>query len=97
MAIKKEECPICKSLKYKYVEYTEWSFGIVERHGSCPQCGYTIEQAYSKPIEGFTPPIKKGKKGYKNKYIPKNIRKRKRHKRKFAIKYGDKDWILSYI
>lgn len=97
MGIRKEKCPVCNSSKYEYVQYTEWGIGVVERHGLCPQCGYIVEQAYSEPIDGFVPPIKKGFKGYKNQYITKNIRKRKRYKRKYNIKYGDKDWMVPYI
>lgn len=92
-----ERCPICNSVKYRYVYYTEECWGIVEQHGYCSQCGFTIEQCYSDTITDFTPAIRKGSTGYKNQYISKNIRKRKRYKRKFKIKYGNKDWQLSYL
>jgi hypothetical protein len=57
-----------------------------------------VEMAYSIPIVGFCPPLRKG---YRNKYngvyYTKDIRKRKRMKRKFGIKYSVKDRILSQI
>lgn len=90
------KCPICNYTKYRYVSYAE-EMGIVERHGYCKRCGYTIEQTYSPIIEGFTPPIKRGGRVYKNVYIAKNVRKRKHMKRKHNIKYGNKDYMLMFI
>lgn len=93
-----QRCPICNSKKYKSIIYTEEYWGIVEEHSFCDRCGYMVEMAYSKPIVGFYPPLRKG---YKNKYngvyCGKNIRKRKRVKRKFRIKYSVEDRILSQI
>ena len=91
------KCPICGSKNYKFQFWTEFGWGIVEQHGYCEQCGYTINQAYSDTIDGFTPPIKKGGKGYQGRYIKKNIRKRKRYKRKYNIKYSNDDYVLSFI
>jgi hypothetical protein len=90
-----EKCPVCGG-KFKVEEYTEEYWGVVERHNYCDRCGYREEQCYSEVLYGFEPPIRKGGKGYK-KYIKKNIRKRKRIKRKYNIKYGNKDWIFNYI
>jgi hypothetical protein len=92
-------CPICGGM-FKIEEYLEdiWgTFEIVERHNSCDRCGYREEQCYSDVFCGFEPPIKKGYRGYKDKYVKKNIRKRKRMKRKYNIKYGDKNWLFYYI
>jgi hypothetical protein len=94
---KLHKCPICEYKKYRYTRYTEMEWGTVEQHGYCERCGYTIEQAYSHPIDGFYPPIRRGGKDYKGVYSPKNWRKRARVKRKYGIKYGNKDWMLMYI
>ena len=37
-------CPICGSNDYEYISFSEYYFGIVERHGSCERCGYLVEQ-----------------------------------------------------
>ena len=89
-------CPVCNSDKYRYVSYAEECYGIVEQHGRCNRCGYVIEQCYSFPVDGFEPIIRRGHKCL-NKYYPKNKRKRLRMKRKYGIKYGNKDWMLMYI
>jgi len=93
---KLHKCPICGYKKYRYICYTE-DWGTVEQHGYCERCGYTIEQVYSNPIDGFYPPRRRGGKNFKGVYYPKNWRKRARVKRKFGIKYGNKDWMLIYI
>lgn len=90
-------CPICGYKKYRYVSYAEECYGIVEQHGYCDHCGYTVEQTYSVPIDGFYPMICKGGKDYFGQYHAKNCRKRKRVKRKFNIKYGNDDWKLMFI
>lgn len=90
------ECPVCGG-KFIVEEYTEEYWGVVERHNYCDRCGYREEQCYNEGISGFEPPIEKGYKGRNEKYIKKNIRKRKRIKRKYNIKYGNKDWIFNYI
>ena len=79
------------------MHYSEYGIGIVEQHGYCDSCGYIVEQAYSKPIEGFLPPIRRGGKDDQCIYHPKNWRKRKRMKRKFQIKYKNEDRMLAYI
>jgi len=91
------KCPICGYKKFKDGHYAEECYGIVEQHCYCDRCGYMIEQCYSEPVEGFYPHIKRGGKDYKGVYHPKNQRKRKRMKRKYNIKYGNKDWMLMFI
>ncbi len=48
---KGKKCPICGYKKYRYTRYTEMDWGTVEQHGYCERCGYTIEQAYSLPVD----------------------------------------------
>lgn len=91
--MKNELCPICKSDKWKYRCYTEFGWGIVEQHGYCSHCGYTVEQCYSDTIAGFELDQKRGKK-YNGKWYGKNVRKRKRLKRKFNIKHTNSDWVF---
>lgn len=88
------KCPVCGG-KFYIEEYAE-EYWTVEVHNYCDRCGYREEQCYNEGFCGFEPPIKKGFKVYKR-YIKKNIRKRKRIKRKYNIKYGNKDWIFNYI
>lgn len=64
--MKIELCPICKSDKWKYVCYTEYGWGIVEQHGYCSHCGYTVEQCYSDTVAGFEPDQKRGKNTMEN-------------------------------
>ena len=90
-------CPICGFKDYQYVQYAEEYWGIVERHGYCDRCGYMIEQAYSEPIDGFLPDIKKGYKDRQGVYHPKNTRKRARIRRKYHIKKPDNGWLLQMI
>ena len=102
---KTNRCPICNSDKYRYKHYAEECYGIVERHGYCNRCGYTVEQCYSDVFDGFMPDIKRGHKvlrwsvnnGNYYEYEPKNTRKRKRVRRKFGIKIDQKDKWLAYI
>ena len=91
------KCPICGYKKFKDEHYTEGWFGIVEQHCYCDRCGYTIEQAYSEPIGGFRPPIRRGGKDSQGVYHPKNRRKRARVKRKYGIKYSNEDRMLMFI
>lgn len=103
--MKNNACPICNSNQFRYIYYAEECYGIVEQHGYCNRCGYTIEQAYSDVIVGFEPDVKRGYKiltwnkstGYHYKYVNKNVRKRKRLRRKFGIKVDQKDRWLAYI
>ncbi len=99
------KCPICGYHEYRYVHYTE-EWGEVEQHGLCERCGYTIEQAYSEPVDGFVPMTKRGYvieksvPGTKRTimvYVNKNTRKRKHAKHKYGIKYGNKDYMLCFI
>ena len=92
-----ENCPICNYSKYRYVYYTEEYWGIVEQHGYCKRCGYTIEQAYSGVIEGFTPPSRRGWRDRNGEYHTKNIRQQKRMKRKYNLKYDNNNWMLNFI
>ena len=83
-----KKCPICKAKTFDYVSYSEGYWGIVERHGFCVRCGYIIEQAYSPSIDGFID-TKKGYKKRTGEYVPKNIKKHKRIRRKLKIKNYD--------
>lgn len=94
--MKIERCPICGSKKWKYVSYAEGFYGIIEQHGYCERCGYTVEQSYSQPIAGFELNQTRGRK-YNGKWYGKNTRKRKRMKRKYGIKHTNKDWIFFLI
>ena len=92
-----DKCPVCNSKGYRYISFSEFGWGIVERHGFCNRCGYTIEQAYSPVMEGF---VLNRTKGFKvdGKWYGKNTRKRKRMKRKYNIKHEvPRDIWISYI
>lgn len=90
-------CPICNSVGYRYISFSEGCWGIVERHGFCNRCGYTIEQAYSEPIEGFVLDREKGFK-FEGMWYGKNTRKRKRMRRKYGIKHEmPRDLYLMYM
>ncbi len=78
-------CPICKSKTFDYVFYTEECWGIVEQHGYCDRCGYTLEQAYSPVFEAFWD-VERGFKHPGGYYVPKNVKKHKRIRRKLGIK-----------
>ena len=80
-----EECPICKSKTFEYVSYSEYGWGIVEQHGHCHRCGYIVEQAYSPVYDAFWD-IQRGFKLASGKYVPKNIKKHRRIRRKKNIK-----------
>ena len=79
------ECPICKSKTFEYCSYSEESWGIVEQHGYCSRCGYTVEQAYSPVYEAFWD-VKRGFKHQSGHYVPKNVKRHKRIRRKLGIK-----------
>ena len=91
------KCPICWSNRFNCDIYKEEYWGaliIVERHGSCPQCGYTIEQSYSPIMEAFYD-IKKGYKRPDGTYVKKNTRKHKRYRRRSKIKLPiNPDWVF---
>lgn len=89
-------CLICGFKGWSYIHYTEGCWGIVEQHGFCDRCGYTIEQSYSPTIAGFELDRQKGYK-IKGVWHGKNTRKRKRMRRKHNIKHNPKDWMLAYI
>ena len=78
-------CPICKSENFKYVSYSEYGFGTVEQHGYCDRCGYIVEQAYSPVYEAFWD-VKRGFRHPNGHYVPKNVKRHKRIRRKLGIK-----------
>ena len=80
-----ENCPICESMTYEYCSYSEFGWGIVEQHGFCRRCGYVLEQAYSDAYDCFLD-ITKGFKKRDGVYVPKDVRKHKRIRRKLKIK-----------
>jgi hypothetical protein len=79
------ECPICKSKTFEYVSYSEECHGVVEQHGFCHRCGYIVEQGYSPVYEAFWD-TKRGFRRPDGRYIPKNVKKHKRIRRKKNIK-----------
>ena len=81
-------CPICKGETFNYISYSEYGWGIVEQHGHCDRCGYHIEQAYSPEMEFFMD-IKKGFKMRNGTYVPKDIKRHKRIRKKIGIKGYD--------
>ena len=83
--MKKIMCPICKSKTFNYVSYSEYGLGIVEQHGRCDRCGYIVEQAYSPVYDAFWD-IKRGFKHPSGYYVPKNIKRHKRIRRKMGVK-----------
>lgn len=78
-------CPICKSKIFEYVSYSEYEWGTVEQHGHCSRCGYTVEQSYSPVYEAFWD-VKRGFKHPSGCYVPKNVKRHKRIRRKLGIK-----------
>lgn len=78
-------CPICKSKTFNYVSYSEYCIGIVEQYGDCDRCGYVVRQAYSPVYEAFWD-VKRGFKHPNGYYVPKNVKKHKRIRRKLGIK-----------
>lgn len=74
------KCPICKRQTFDYVSYSEECYGIVEQHGYCDSCGYTVEQAYSSVLHGFRD-LSKGFRDCNGKYHKKNVKKHKRIRR----------------
>ena len=92
-------CPMCKSDKYHRDIYTDdcWgAFMVVEEHSLCNKCGYMVEMAYSDPIVGFSD-IRKGFRGYKDKYYSKNIKKHKKIRNKLKIKGTSWNFVCSNI
>lgn len=78
-------CPICHSETFEYVSYSEYGWGIVEQHGYCHRCGYVIEQAYSPVYEAFHD-VHRGFKHPTLGYIPRDVERHKRIRRKLGIK-----------
>ena len=79
------KCPICKSKTFEYISYSESGIGTIEQHGHCHRCGYIVEQAYSPVYSAFWD-VKKGFKHPEGYYIPKNVKRHKRIRRKLGIK-----------
>ena len=78
------QCPICGSKKFDYVSYSEYGWGTVEQHGYCDRCGYIVEQAYSDVYEAFWD-VKRGFKHPDGHYVPKNVKRHNRIRRKRNI------------
>jgi hypothetical protein len=92
-----EPCPICNSPTFEHCSYSEWGWGTVERHGYCDRCGYIVDQAYSPVYEAFWV-IKRGFKRHDGVYVPKNIKRHKRLKRKSKIRNIEVNPIwLNYV
>ena len=83
-----QTCPICNAKTFDYVSYAEECYGIVEQHGYCHRCGYLLFQAYSPVSECFVD-IKKGYKNFFGEYIPKNVKRHKRIRKKLNINKND--------
>lgn len=81
----KIECPICHAKTFEYVSYLEDPYGIVEQHGYCSRCGYVIDQVYSHVYEAFWD-VKRGFKHPYGYYVPKNVKRHRRIRRKLGIK-----------
>ena len=79
------KCPICNAKTFEYVSYSEECYGTVEQHGYCSRCGYIVEQAYSSVYEAFWD-VKHGFKHPSGYYVPKNVKRHKRIRRKLRIK-----------
>lgn len=82
------QCPICKSKTFEYISWSEYGWGVVEQYGNCSRCGFAVAQAYSPVMEDFED-IKRGFKNHKGEYIPKNVKRHKRIRRKLNIKGYD--------
>ena len=78
------ECPICDSETFEYFSMSEWGWGKVEQHGNCSRCGYIVEQAYSPVYTAFND-TKRGFKLPSGEYIPKDVKRHKRIRRKKNI------------
>ena len=81
----KIECPICHAKTFDYVSYSEDPYGTIEQHGHCHRCGYIVEQAYSGVLEAFYD-VKIGYKHPTLGYIPRDVERHKRIRRKLGIK-----------
>lgn len=79
------ECPICKSKTFEYVSFSEYGFGIIEQHGLCHRCGYIVEQAYSPVYDAFWD-VKRGFRLSSGEYVPRNVKRHKRIRKKHGIK-----------
>ena len=80
------KCPICKhfSCEHKiYLGDVGGAFIPVEEYKYCDKCGYTLEMAYSSPIEFFSD-IECGYKDGDGNYHKKNKKRHMRIRRKYA-------------
>ena len=91
----KIECTICKSKTFNYISYSEYEWGTVEQHGYCDRCGYIVEQAYSPVYEAFLD-IKRGFKNSSGEYVPKNVKRHKRIRKRHGIKNIDVNPVWVY-
>lgn len=82
------KCPICHANTFEYFSVSEFGFGLVEQHGYCDRCGFTIEQAYSPVYAGFCDVVR-GFKKHNGEYVPKNTKRHRRVRRKLGIKNID--------
>lgn len=89
-----KSCPICNSETFEYFSYSEEMWGIVEQHGHCHRCGYVIEQTYSPVYEAFWD-VTRGFKHPYGYYVPRNVERHQRIRRKLGIKNIDVNppWI----
>ncbi len=90
------KCPVCHTANFHSESYSEYGWGIVEKHEYCQRCGYTVEMSYSPEFVDFEPSITKGYR-FDGQYHTKNCRKRKRMKAKYQIKYGNNRTVFRYM
>ncbi len=89
------KCPKCHAT-VKRTYYTE-CVGIVEDYINCDRCGYMYHMAYSDPVEGILPSVRKGFRLPNGKFVCKNSRRRARIHKKYGIKHSNNDWQLQFI
>ena len=89
-------CPICGIETFEYYSSSgEW--GTEEQHGFCHRCGYIVKQAYSPVYDAFWD-VRRGFRLPDGRYIPKNVKKHKRIRRKKNVKSIDINPIwINYI
>ena len=77
-------CPVCGAVAFDYCSYSESGWGIVEQHGYCRRCGYSIEQAYGPAMECFIDTRKGFGHPVSGVYVPKDMRRHRRVRRKLG-------------
>ena len=80
-----KQCPVCGAKTFDYDSLSEEYLGIVEQHGLCHRCGYVVQQAYSPVYEAFWD-VKRGFRHPYGYYVPKNVKRHKRIRRKLGVK-----------